>query len=286
MKCVQIFASNTDGYFNISSALKIFIASPWVGISQSTTKMAFDFQVGGKIWNGNAWTDASGNTGKFLVEFAQDGTKLKGNWSASMDIEENDCINIPNWYTENGVKKHVSGLIVLRLYPQTYSPDLSSKNRSNFECNVFFSELSVDYIMKKSVRMSDRSNNNYRRTINTQFAEDISIDTDLASWHNNNPSPSLLYNEDGQTPMSVLSYATAGGGTTTRRPEVDLLDRMQAYYNVPRSILSLQVAPITDKPLPLIRLNGINDGKVYLPLAESRDWIADVATLTCFETPN
>jgi hypothetical protein len=44
------------------------------------------------------------------------------------------------------------------------------------------------------------------------------------------------------------------------------------------------VAHPTAAPLPLLKLNGINDGKVYLPLSESRDWQTDVCKLTCFET--
>ena len=40
----------------------------------------------------------------------------------------------------------------------------------------------------------------------------------------------------------------------------------------------------TAAPLPLLKLQGINDNKVYLPLSESRDWQTGVCKLTCFES--
>ena len=89
--------------------------------------------------------------------------------------------------------------------------------------------------------------------------------------------------DDITTPMTVMDYVVSGG-TESRRPEVDLLDRLAIYYGSARQRLELEVEHPTAAPLPLLKLNGINDGKVYLPLSESRDWKADTAKLTCFET--
>lgn len=286
MRSVQNFAVMEDGYINISSTIKAFVAAPWVGVSQSTDRIIIDLQVGNKVWNGSAWVDANGNAGKLQMQLAQDGTKFQGNWTASMDIDETEGYLIPNWYTENGVKKRVMGRVILRIYPETYILNIPSAQRSNFICNIFFEELSFDYIMVRSVKLSDRSDNNYRRTINTEFKEDVEISTDLASWFNNNPSPSLLYNEDQLTPMNTLPYLTSDGETTKdQRPEMNLLDRMQAYYSKPRTILQLPVKHIEDKPLPLLRFNGLNDGKVYIPLAESRNYQTKESKITFIETP-
>lgn len=286
MLSVQNFAVMEDGYINIKSELQGFIAAPYVAISQAQDRIVMDLQVGNKVWNGSAWVDETGNTAKLFMEFNQDGTKFRGNWDASMDIDETDGYLIPNWYTEGGVKKRVMGRVALRIYPETYIPNIESAQRSNFICNIFFEELSFDYIMVRSAKLSDRSDNNYRRTINTEFKEDVEISTDLASWFHNNPSPSLLYNEDKLTPMKTLPYLTSDGVTTqNQRPEMNLLDRMQAYYSQPRTILQLPVKHIEDKPLPLLRFNGLNDGKVYIPLAESRDWQTKESKITFIETP-
>lgn len=284
MKAVQNFAALEDGYINLSTAFKLFATQPWVGVRQSDNKFAMDIQVGDKVWNGSAWVSATGNNAMFLPAIDIDGEKLEGNWNDQMDIDEVSGYLIPTWYMDGSTKKHVMGPLTIRIYADTYIPNISSALRNTFIGNIFFSEFSVDYIPKRSVRLADRSENNYRRTINTEFAEDVEITTELASWNNNNPSPSLLFNEDGQTPMKYLPYLKADGVTTeNRRPEIDLLNRMQEYYSKPRTILKLDVKPIDSIALPLLRLNGLDDGKVYLPLAESRDWKQDTSTLTCFE---
>ena len=131
---------------------------------------------------------------------------------------------------------------------------------------------------------TDRSENHYFRLLGTNFRDEISISTDLASSLNNLPSPSLIMN-DQTTPMTMLNYGSTQS-PDMRRPEVDLLNRLATYYSAARQRLELEVAHPTDAPLPLMRLNGISpDTRKYLPLAESRDWIEDTSTLTCFETP-
>ena len=290
MLSVMNFAALEDGYINITTALKVFLAGSDIGVSQTDNQLVMDIQIGDKIWDSrnNTWVNASGNTGKYTYEFdIVDASKLKGNWNQSMGIDETDGYLIPTWYMDGGTKKHVMGRITLRIYPETYIQNLFSENRSAFISNIFFEELSIDYIIKKDeLKLSDRGENTYRTHINNNFKDDIDISTNLASWMNNNPSPSLLYNEDGQSVVTSLPYLKADGQTYAyRRPEIDLLNRMSIFYRVPRTILSLEVAhPST--PLPLLRLNGINDGKIYAPVAESRDFRNNVSKLTCIEIPN
>ena len=88
------------------------------------------------------------------------------------------------------------------------------------------------------------------------------------------------------TPATYIDYTTGTNTTEARRPEKDLLSRMAAYYGAARQQLKLEVEHPTDAPLARLKLNGIQDGKKYLPLAESRDWAEDKSTLTCFETVN
>ena len=90
--------------------------------------------------------------------------------------------------------------------------------------------------------------------------------------------------EDATTPMTMLNYGSSQS-PDMRRPEVDLLNRLATYYGAARQRLELEVAHIST-PLPMLKLNGIGDGKVYLPLAESRDWRTGVCKLTCFECPS
>lgn len=285
MRAVQNFASIYDGYINLSTAFKLFAARPWVGVQQADDKLCIDIQVGDKIWNGNDWVPASINQGKFLADIDIDGEKIEGNWNDQMDIDQVDGYLIPTWYMDGSTKKHVMGPLTLRIYPETYIQNIDSYNRGSFVCNIFFEELSLNYIPKRSIKMSNRSENNYRTTINSEFAEDIEISTKIASWLNNNPSPSLIYEQNGE-PLKTLPYLKPDGVTTVnQRPEINLLNRVKAFYNKPRTILELVVKHIDDKPLPLLRLNGIDDGKLYVPVAESRDFFNNVSKITCIETP-
>ena len=150
--------------------------------------------------------------------------------------------------------------------------------------DVFITKFDVSFSPNITGIESDRSENHYFRLLGTNFRDEISIGAELASYLNNQPSPSLIMT-DATTPASVINY-TVSGGTESRRPEVDLLNRLATYYGVARQRLELIVKHPTAAALPLLKLNGIDDGKEYLPLAESRDWRTEVCTLTCFETPN
>jgi hypothetical protein len=142
-----------------------------------------------------------------------------------------------------------------------------------------FDEINIGYEESQSGLLSESSENNYYRVLGTNFRDDISISADIASDLNNNMSPTLLMNNT-TTPASTI---TMGGEAI--KPEIDLLDRLAAYYGAARQRLELEVAHPTAAPLPLLKLNGINDGKVYLPLSESRDWQTNVCKLQCFELP-
>ena len=141
----------------------------------------------------------------------------------------------------------------------------------------------MSYEVEEDPNLTDRSENKYFRLLGTNFRDEISVDTELASSLNNLPSPSLIMNSQ-TTPMTMLNYGSTQS-PDMRCPEVDLLNRLATYYSAARQRLELEVAHITT-PLPMLRLNGIDDGKVYLPLAESRDWRTGVCKLTCFECPS
>lgn len=151
--------------------------------------------------------------------------------------------------------------------------------------DLFIKEMSLTHHrQEEDYTYADRRENHYITLLSTNFKDEVSISTDIATTLNNKLSPSLVMNNTSQA-ASTIDY-TIDGGTEPRKPEKDLLNRLATYYGAARQRLELEVAHPTAAPLPLLRLNGINDGKVYLPLSESRDWKADSCKLTCFETPN
>lgn len=149
--------------------------------------------------------------------------------------------------------------------------------------DLFLHELSLQYVEPIYVTESDRDSNHYSTLLSTNFRDEISIVTELASSLNNRPSPSLIM-DSATAPMKTMYYYKSDGTVVQRRPENDLLMRMAAYYSAARQRLDLEVGHPTAAELPMLKLNGINDGKTYLPLSESRDWKEDSCELICFET--
>ena len=268
MKGVQVFAAYESGYIDLMAQVKKFLNLPGIGIDNA--KIQVSLKIGAYNWTGSAWSDS--NMTPFFIEFDNDG-KIVGNWNDQMGIDEVDGILMP-------VDGNIMGEIVLSIYAETKGS--SGQRLETF--GLFFSQLEVSYIPRKDVKRTDRSNNTYYKELATNFRDDISVSTSIASWLHNAPSPSLLFNSDG-TPLQLLAYTNGN-----IRPEVDLLNRLASYYGASRQTLDLITKhPVVNNApaiLPLLKLNGINDGKVYLPLSESRDWREETCTLTCFETPN
>lgn len=165
----------------------------------------------------------------------------------------------------------------------------------NTKTSAIISNVSLDYDPPYR-KINDNANSNRYAQNLSGYRDEVSVELKLASSFNNRNSLSHIYGVKRYTygqeyvdylePITALTYDLAGGTTATRRPEVDLLNRLATYYGAARQRLELIAAHPTAAPLPLLRLNGIGDGKVYLPLAEARDWKADTCKLTCFETPN
>jgi hypothetical protein len=145
----------------------------------------------------------------------------------------------------------------------------------------FLTEFSAAYERPEDV-FGNREQNTYYQSLGTPFRDDISIENKLASVLHNEPSPALvLHTYEEYDPIQRLAIDSSGQEV---RPELHMLERLAYYYYKPRRIITLTVAPI-GTPLPRLSLNGINDGKVYAPMAESRDWQQDAANITCMEVP-
>ena len=236
--------------------------------------VGMELQFGAQWWNGISWQDTQTI---FKARMTKSGFKNNYDPQVMPDITETDGLLIP---ITNGMQ----GLVSLKIWPMASAASGSENGRPILE--MIFSQLSIDHVAHEDSSVSDRSENHYFRLLGTNFRDEISVNTDLASWLNNRQSPSILRNspEAGHA-MTELNYGT-DQVPDMRRPEVDLLNRLDTYYGAARQRLSLIVAHPTVAPLPLLRLNGISpDNRKYLPLAESRDWREETCTLTCFETP-
>lgn len=234
--------------------------------------VGMELQFGNKWWNGSSWQETQTT---FKARMTKSGFKNNYDPQVMPDITETDGLLIP-------VTTEMQGLVTLKIWPMASAASVSENGRPILE--MIFSQLSIDHVVPEDSSLTDRSENHYFRLLGTNFRDEISIGTDLASTLNNQPSPSLIM-EDDTTPMTELNYGTTQA-PDMRRPEVDLLNRLAAYYGAARQRLDLIVEHPTAAPLPLLRLNGISpDSRTYAPLAESRDWQQDSSTIKCFETP-
>ena len=164
----------------------------------------------------------------------------------------------------------------------------------NSQTSAIISDISIEYEPPFRKNKDEASSNRYAQAMQG-FRDDVNVDLKLASSFNNRNALSHIYcvntywygpeSVDYLEPITSLEYNVAGGTTESRRPEVDLLNRLYEYYGDKRQRIDIEVEHPTAAPLPLLKLNGINDGKVYLPLSESRDWQTEVCKLTCFECP-
>lgn len=236
--------------------------------SQSESKLTVAIKFGDKWWNGSAWVTSFST---FQLTFNQDGT-TKGNWNDTMPIDETDGFLIR-------LDPYMRGLVTFYIYHEMDAVigDFYTDTFPAFD--VFLDKIEISYVPLPSELKTARSENIYAKQIHKYFSKEISTQLYFASYTNNENIASLVWNAEN-SPVRLMNI----GGKVVR-PENELISRMASYYGEVRNKLELQAKHPTNAALPMLKLNGINDGRIYLPLAESRDWIADVATLTCFETP-
>ena len=239
------------------------------GISSSVSVLAH-LRIGNNYWNGSGWVQSPT---VFELSFESETT------------------------ISSVLAERMEGQIELAFYPHGVMSKLGTPIGPHQQIvyrwylydEVVISKLDMSYEVEEDPNLTNRSENHYFRLLGTNFRDEISVNTDLASNLNNQPSPSILFDRPNQ-PMETMRYQGIG----RLRPEVDLLNRLDTYYGASRQTLDIIIkhpmvgsTPQTMEGarLPILRLHGIGDNKKYLPLAESRDWRTDVCTLTCFETP-
>lgn len=144
-----------------------------------------------------------------------------------------------------------------------------------------YTSLSLEYQAPEDV-FEDRSANHYFEALKTAFRNEVSVECDFGSSLDNLPNPSLILNVDPNRyyePLTRMPFYD--GMLTEERPEKHLLSRLATYYRKPHA--SLELVAAFPGVLPMMRYKGINDGKFYLPMAASRDWQQDTATLTMLQ---
>lgn len=227
-------------------------------------------RFGDKYWNGSAWVTEWAsfyllmNKGRFVTK--------------RNNLDDLEGIYIP--------VDAMTGDIEFKLYPMTYNN--SGDFREMQLSEAFFTQLNVDFETNGIEKKNERNENRYYRLLGGNFAEDVEITTELATDMNNKPSPTILI-EDTNTsndPVILLRYddsMTSTPNWVNRRPEVDLLNRMETFYQYIRRKISIFV----DKEEMAIPCLDVTDwGYTYRVAAIKRDYIADKDELILLEKSN
>lgn len=270
----------SDGYIRLNVQVSAYLTTDGLKsqlFGQHNVAFAIAIQFGDK-WAYKSGSNYGWTTGAshFMLDIDSEG---KGPQNYSGMTEEKEGLFIP-------ITSDMSGEVSVYIYPETDGYCAADNANVANVTGFVITSLQIDYVPPKDrlYLKEDKSENKYIKLLSTNFRNEVKIESELATSLNSPTSPSLIMNSASE-PTTFIDY-TNGASTKARRPEKDLLSRMAEYYGAARQQLKLEVQHPTAAALPLLKLNGIGDGKKYLPLAESRDWAQDKSTLTCFETVN
>lgn len=274
----------TTNHFTPTTANYVFSIHSLLSYSLPKGKLAIRYDMIPIMYGdyGKAWFP--GSTQKYLVLCLKFGDKYWNGsaWSSSFAYFKISQSMLVDEEYDIAIDSRMEGELIVWVYGICEDLCIPLDQVQEEGSDIFLRALSVEYIVEKEDGRYDRKENHYFKLLSTNFRDKISVNTDFASWLKTQLSPSLIM-DGASTPMTELIYSLAPSGTESRRPEVDLLNRLATYYSAARQRLQLKVVHPTTAPLPLLQLNGIGDEKVYLPLAESRDWQMEISTITCFE---
>ena len=235
--------------------------------------------------------------GKFLLSFDAMTTQavaIANNWSIAVAVKWG------NLFLQDDKKTWSSTFNYITLYKTDDPTEIPIKDYNYGEVQVLLmpfvlqgpvvaasyqqyilTNLSLEYQAPEDV-FEDRSANHYFEALKTAFRDEVSVECDFGSSLDNLPNPSLILNVDPDRyyePLTRMPFYD--GMLTEERPEKHLLSRLATYYRKPHT--SLELVATFPGVLPMMRYKGINDGKFYLPMAASRDWQQDTATLTMLQ---
>lgn len=204
------------------------------------------------------------------------GNDFIGNWTEQTGLKERSGIILP-------ISEELKGDVELRIYPEVFGYEFLDEQTIDYTRieGILFNALSVDYILPENDSTS-RNANHFFQLLGTNFRDEISVNTMFASYFKNNASPSIIMVDNSTTAQNIV-YTKSDGTTETRRPERDLLARLASYYSYARRKLELEAEHPTAAALPMLTVTGY-DNKTYIPIAESRNWQEDTATLTLMES--
>lgn len=268
VECIDsVFAASSllpmpaaNGFLRLTGSFSFVINTAADNIKQSNSHLSlqavicFALRIGDKYFNGTSW----GDTRQYFYVQLKDGSI-----ATSGTAEQH---NDNGWYIP--VNDTLTGTVTLEIGTHFYYPDNQYIETGLFTPEFLFDSLSLDFVNPDTDKTS-RTANRFYRNLDTNFADRITVNTDIASLLGDDDTPvNILHQPDPDAaiieghpvpivPATVCEYVTGHTDgprpipdpTEWRRPESDLLNRMADTYSQPRRSLSLQV-----RYTPLINL--------------------------------
>ncbi|MGN1239953.1 MAG: hypothetical protein ACI4TV_03655, partial [Paludibacteraceae bacterium] len=255
----------------------------------SYPSLYFALKCGDKWYHpmSRTWTDV----------FAYTAVGLKdGKIYHSIEIEDVDCSGgYPILLTPD-----IVGTVELYVYPHIHvmgypkTPDGNVNYTRFYSFYFFLKDLSLEFRPFTDATKSDKSENKYLIRIG-KFREEVSVELDYASDHNNRYSPSIIrVAEEGSmvAEKRFLWYRelsiTSLFHPYNLRPELKLLQTLRRYYEKKRETLTLEVA-LTDEQREglykkMLTESEVSGKKRYAVLRDEWDVRQDKHSIDCFET--
>lgn len=185
------------------------------------------------------------------------------------------------------VPGNLSGDVEIVLWPlllHDKETDKEPEKYKNYEYfDMFYSALSIEY-QEDGYSKNSKSSVEYKKVLNA-FGEDKTINVSLMSKQRSAQGINYFLSMQGKPLRQIaLQYSST---PTNVIPEQELLNKMEAYYSIPRNVIEMEVAPFENRMPEYVLLDRKIPGKTvrYKCLSESIDWRADTSTIQCFEEP-
>lgn len=248
-----------------------FAAGPWY--SGNTAAYARDERLTSTLGNPNIYVKLK------IGDYYYDGTFFTQQDSSFIIHLTDNTYNI-------AIPNELIGYVEFQILAGTSFHWSGGPTYGSFLREAFIGQLDIELSTAEDPSLTDRTENQYRKIMGFNFSEEIEVKTDIASDNANQLSPSIIasFDEDTLEPLSMISY-DADNESNLQRPEEVLLNKLYRQYRTSRRNLVLITEPDDSDVLPLVRTTGY-DGRLYLPMAESRDWQQDTDSVKYIEVDN
>jgi hypothetical protein len=202
--------------------------SKWLYPNKSTIVVGLKF--GNKYWDGANWTSDISTTKRFSISFNEDGSVIS-NKTSDMNVNKTDGYFVP-------VNTAMSGIITLIIYDGGYNNILPSSNviPQDSRPRIIY-DLNVEFVYYNDIVASGRSENRYyRQIVLSGFSDEKEINLEIGTYNNNLISPVFLRDilNAGEYVQSVEYLTSDEYHSANERPEIHLLNRLEAYCKIVR----------------------------------------------------